>query len=469
MVKHYDVIAFGTGSSLNIVSELLNSGHPIRVAVIENNMVGGICLTRGCIPSKMLLYPAITARRIKEAKRLGINATINSIDFTGIMERTYRSISSESRQIEDSLKHHPLVDLYKTNGTFVGDYTVDVGGEEIEGDKILLCTGSKPYIPPIDGLEEVSYLTNDNFFRDLRKLPRSIAIVGGGYIAVELGFFLAMMGSKVTIFGRRPRIMPHEEPEISNLFQRDLAKYMDIKTSHEVVEFRKRGERKVVTAENLETGDTVEVEADEILIAAGRASNSDITRPEKTGVKTDEKGWIITDEYLRTSKEDIWACGDANGIHMYKHKANYESQIVFYDAFLGEQVRVTYHAVPHAIFTEPEIASVGMKEEEAAEKHDILVGYYRYQDTAMGEAMMVKDYFAKVIVDRDGYRILGAHIVGPEASILIQEIVTLMYTDARSAIPIFRGMHIHPALSEVVERAFFNLREPEAWHHHHEH
>ncbi len=250
MVKHYDVIAFGTGSSLNIVSELLNSGHPIRVAVIENNMVGGICLTRGCIPSKMLLYPAITARRIKEAKRLGINATINSIDFTGIMERTHRSISSESRQIEESLKHHPLVDLYKINGTFVGDYTVDVGEEEIEGNKILLCTGSKPYIPPIDGLEEVSYLTNDNFFRDLRKLPRSIAIVGGGYIAVGLGFFLAMMGSKVTIFGRRPRIMPHEEPEISSLFQQDLAKYMDIKTSHEVVEVRKRGERKVVTAEN---------------------------------------------------------------------------------------------------------------------------------------------------------------------------------------------------------------------------
>ena len=154
---------------------------------------------------------------------------------------------------------------------------------------------------------------------------------------------------------------------------------------------------------------------------------------------------------------------------MFKHKANYESQILYHNAFHGENIRVDYHAVPHAVFTEPEIASVGMKEEEASKKYDILVGYYRYQDTAKGEAMMVKEYFAKVIVDRETLRILGAHIVGPEASILIQEIVNLMYTHDGTAIPIFRGMHIHPALSEVVERAFYNLREPEAWRHPHYH
>lgn len=460
MVKHYDIVAFGTGSSLNIVSELLNLGRPIKVAVIENDMIGGICLTRGCIPSKMLLYPAITVRRILESRRLGIEANISQINFEEIMSRTYNSIASESREIEESLVKHPYVDLYKGNGTFVGEYTVDVNGKEIEGDIILLCTGSKPYIPPIDGLDEVEYLTNDNFFRDLRQLPRKFVIIGGGYIAVELGFFMAMMGSKVTIIGRRPRIMHNEEPEISELFQRDLSKYMKLLINHEAIEVRKKGEKIIVTAENKETKDNVEVEADKILIATGRASNSDITRPEKTGVRINEKGWILTDKYLQTSKQDIWACGDANGIHMYKHKANYESQILFYNAFLNRKVAVTYHAVPHAIFTEPEIASVGMKEKEAAEKYDILVGYYKYENTAMGEAMMVKDYFAKVIVDRETYRILGAHIVGPEASILIQEIVSLMYTNDMSAIPIFRGMHIHPAMSEVVERAFYNLREP---------
>lgn len=140
--------------------------------------------------------------------------------------------------------------------------------------------------------------------------------------------------------------------------------------------------------------------------------------------------------------------------------ANYESQIVFYNAFTSHKIKVDYHAIPHAIFTYPEVASVGMREAEAAKKYDILVGYSKYEDTAKGKAMRVKDYFVKVIVEKETMRILGAHIIGPYASILIQEIINLMYTREQSALPIFQGMHIHPSLSEVVERAFYNLREP---------
>lgn len=466
MVKHYDVIVFGTGSAMNIVSELINQGTEARFAVIENNMVGGICLTRGCIPSKMLLEVARNIYRIKEASKFGIEATLKPPDFAYIMERVWQRIYKESREIEHSLKHHPLIDLYQTDGVFVGDYTVDVGGREIEGDKILLCTGSKPKTPKIPGIDEVEYYTNDNFFRDLRKLPRKTVIVGAGYVGLELGFFLAMMGSNVTVLGRRPLVLPEEEPEISQLVQRDLSRYMNIKTNHEVVELRASGERKIVVAENKATGENLELDADAILIASGRASYSDITRPEKTGVKTDDKGWIIVDEYLRTTKKDIWAFGDATGRMMFKHKANYESIVVYYNAFKGEEVKADYHAVPHAVFTEPEVASVGLKEEEARKKFDILVGYASYGETAKGEAMMVEDYFVKVILDKESFRILGAHIVGPEASLLIQEIVNLMYTESGSAEPIYRGMHIHPALSEVVERAFFHLHEPEDWHRH---
>ncbi len=274
---------------------------------------------------------------------------------------------------------------------------------------------------------------------------------------------MAIMGSKVTIVGRNPRILPTEEPEISELLKREMMNYMDIYTGYEVVEASRRGERKRIHAVHRKTGDTIEVDADEILVAAGRRSNSDITKPEKTGVETDAKGWIKTNEYLETSKENIWAFGDANGKYLFKHVANHESEIVFYNAFLGRRIPVDYHAVPHAIFTYPEVASVGMKQEEAQKKHDILVGYYKYENTGKGDAMRVKDYFVKVIVEKDTYRILGAHIIGPHASILIQEIINLMYTYDMSAIPLLRAMHIHPALSEVVQRAFFSLREPEAW------
>ena len=174
------------------------------------------------------------------------------------------------------------------------------------------------------------------------------------------------------------------------------------------------------------------------------------------------------DEFLQTSAPNVWAFGDANGRYLFKHKANYDSEIVYYNAVLGRKVPFDYHAVPHAVFTDPEIASVGLREKEAIQRFGsdkILIGFYRYENTAKGEAMAVKNYFVKVILERDTFRILGAHTIGPQASILIQEIVNLMYTLERSARPLMMAMHIHPALSEVVQRAFGALMTPEQYHH----
>ena len=170
---------------------------------------------------------------------------------------------------------------------------------------------------------------------------------------------------------------------------------------------------------------------------------------------------------MQTSQPGVWAMGDATGKHLFKHVANYESEIVYYNAILGKKVKVDYHAVPHAVFTYPEIAGVGMGEREAVEKYgdDVLIGFYRYEDTAKGIAMKAKDYFVKIIVEKRGFRILGAHIIGPYASILIQEIINLMYTHEQSAYPIYESMHIHPSLSEVVQRAISNLMPVEEYHH----
>lgn len=467
-MKEYDVIAFGTGSAMNIVSAALSMDPGLRVAVIEKDRVGGICLTRGCIPSKMILYQAEIAYHVAHAGRFGVRVNGYSVDPMAALSRARRLIEEESAMIERSLREHPRIDLYKGVGEFVDEYTVSVNGVEIRAPKILLCTGSRPLVPPIPGLSEAGYVTSDDFFF-MDKVPGKWVVIGGGYIGLELGFFLAMAGRRVTLLEMKDRVAPLEEPEVSEALGRKLGEVMDIRTRHRVVAVEKRGERKVVIAEGPEG--TVEFEGEEILVAVGRRSNSDLTKPEKTGVETDERGWIKTNEYLETTKPGIWACGDANGKYMFKHKANYESQIVFHNAFLGRRVKADYHAVPHAIFTYPEAAAVGMKEEEAARRHRILVGYYRYKDTAKGEAMMADDdYFVKVIVEDESYRILGAHIVGPQASILIQEVVNLMYTEDGSAAPIFRGMHIHPALSEVVERAFYNLAPPAHWrshvHHH---
>ncbi|MFO7991426.1 MAG: dihydrolipoyl dehydrogenase [Thermoplasmata archaeon] len=459
-MKEYDVVAIGTGSGTNIVSQLVAERPELDIAVVENDIPGGICLTRGCIPSKMILYPAEMVNHVREAKKFGIDVKIKNVDFSYVMKRMRNKIDNDIKSITHGLKSTDGFDFYHSKGEFIDDYTMDVGGKKIRGDIFILGAGSRPSIPPVKGLKEVGYLNSKSLLH-LDSLPKSVVVVGGGYIAAEYGYFLAMMGADVTIVGRNQQFVPEEEPEVSDLLKSKLSKYMKIYTGFEVNEASKGFGKKLVKARGKD-GDEIEVKANEILIATGRRSNSDILKPEKTGVKTDERGWIKVNEYLQTSKKNIYSLGDATGKYMFKHMANKEVRAVYQNAFGdGEKIKVDYHAVPHAIFTYPEVATVGMKEKEAKEKHDVLIGYYKYEDTGKGEAMGVKDYFVKVIVESKTYRILGAHIIGPQASVLIQEIINLMYTDDRTFIPIYRSMHIHPALSEVVERAFYNLHSHE--------
>lgn len=458
-MKEYDIVAIGSGSSMSIISGILNqNNNPPSIAVIDKDIPGGICLTRGCIPSKLILYPAEIISYIESAKKFGIDANIESVNFTYIMKSMRKKIMEDVKAIEKGLESNKYIDFYNSTGRFVDDYTMKIGNSIIHGKKFIICSGSKPSIPPIKGLEETGYLTSESFLK-LNKLPKSIIIVGGGYIAAEYGFFLSKMGSKVTIIGRNSHLVPGEEPMISSLLKHELSGHIKIHTGYEVISVEKIGKKKVVNAVG-KNDDRIRLEASEIMIATGRSSNSDILQPERTGIKVDQKGWIKVNKYMETSKSNIWALGDATGEYMFKHVANHEAEVVYRNAFLeGEKIEADYHAVPHGIFTYPEIASVGLKEEEARQQTDILVGIHKYEETGKGSAMKVKNYFVKVIVEKGTYRILGAHIIGPYASILIQEIVNLMYAGQQNIIPIYRGMHIHPALSEVVQRAFSNLHD----------
>jgi len=383
------------------------------------------------------------------------------------MERMRTLIYKDINMIRQGLSHSKNIDYYPATAEFISPYTLKVSDETITSKMIFLCTGSKPILPPIKGLDEVGYLTSDTALT-MNQLPRSMAIVGGGYIAAEYGHFFSAMGSKVSIIGRNPQFLKQEEPEVSALAKKELGKHMTILTNHEVREAEKTstGEKRLF-AMSRQNGERVVITADEMLIATGRGPNTDVLHPERGGIKTDKTGWIIVDEYLETSQPNIWAFGDANGKHLFKHVANYESLVVYYNAVLNKKMKADYHAIPHAVFTYPEIGSVGLKEKEAIEKYgedNVLIGMYRYENTAKGEAMGVKEYFVKVIVEKEPMKIVGAHIIGPYASVLIQEIINLMYTPKQSAEPIINGMHIHPALNEVVERAFRSLMTLEEYH-----
>lgn len=468
-MKEYDLIVIGTGSAMNIVDSLIQENPNIRIAVIDKDEPGGICLTRGCIPSKILLYPAELVRKIEEARDLGIDAPIKKISFEFVMDRMRKLINHDIDQIREGLSNSKNIDYYHAPAEFTAPYTLKVSGTEIKSQMIFLCIGSKTIIPPIKGLDKISYYTSDSAFK-MKQLPESIALIGAGYIAAEFGHFFACMGSKVTVIGRNPQFVRDEEPEVSDLAKKVLGRHMNIITDCEVVEVRQTSPgMKELIGRDRRSGKTVTVAAREVMIAGGRGPTTDILHPEKSGIKTTPEGWIMVDEYLETSQPGIWALGDADGKYLFKHVANYESEIVYYNAILKRKVKVDYHAVPHAVFTYPEIACVGMKEAEAVKMFGadkVLIGFQKYEDTARGEALNARDYFVKVIVEEESGKILGAHIIGPEASTLIHEIIPLMYTPEQTYRPIRDMMHIHPALSEVVERAFGSLMIPEHYHHH---
>jgi len=420
--------------------------------------MGGTCINVGCVPSKMLIYPADVATIAKEASKLGVNATVNSIDFSNIMSRMHNLVNHDTGHQAAAVQATAEMTWFKETGEFISDYTMQIGANTISGRLIFIASGARVALPLIKGIENIDYLTSDSVL-ELTSQPKSIIIVGGSYIGMEYGHFFSAIGTKTTIIQRPSRVIPEEEPEISELLKSKLGRRVDIYTGWEAVEAKQDGDIKTVVARNRQDGTMKEFHAEALMIATGRVSNADLLKPEKTGVKLDERGFIKVNEYLETTKKHIYAFGDAIGKEMFKHVANYEAGIVWHNANHDHKVKMDYLAAPHAIFTHPQVASVGLKEAEAKErKYRILVGRAEYKDTAMGAAMGYAEGFVKVIVERETGKILGCHIIGAEASNLIQEVVNAMVTEKGDFGPIARGMHIHPALSEVVQNAFGNLQ-----------
>jgi len=429
----------------------------LTTAVVDNGPMGGTCINRGCVPSKMLIYPADIATLAREAEKIGVSATINSVDFKKIMTRMHALVKEDTGAQTRGVEATPNLKWFKTKGEFIGDYSLQVGTQTIKADKIFIASGARVGIPKIKGLENVDYLTSDTVL-ELENPPKSIIIVGGGYIGVEYGHFFTGIGVKTTILQRPNRLLPDEEPEISDLLKKELEQRIEIHLGFEVLEVRQEDNLKIVTAKNRENGALRDFSAEALMIAAGRIPNSDTLKPEKTGVALDERGYIKVNEFLETGKKNIWAFGDAIGKKMFKHVANYEAGIVWHNSIHEHKVPMDYSAAPHAIFSHPQVAAVGLKEEEAKNQgYKILVGKAQYKNTAMGAAMGEPEGFVKVIVERETGKVLGGHIIGAEASVLIQEIVNVIITETKSYAPILRAMHIHPALTEVVQQAFGNL------------
>jgi mycothione reductase len=457
-MKKYDVTVIGSGCGLNIVNEALE--HGLSVALVDKGPLGGTCANLGCIPSKMLIFPAERIAEIHEAKKLGIETDVRSVDFKSIMERMRKAVREDREHLRHELSYVDNLDFYEGEGHFVDDYTIEANSQRIKGDKVFIASGSRPLIPPIKGLESVDYLTNETVLQ-LTERPENLIIIGGGYVAVEYGHFFAVMGTKVTILEMANRLVLSEEPEIAETLKNEMSRRMSVHTGVQAEAVKSTDRDVTVVAHDLSGGGRKEFTAQRILVAVGRRSNADLLNVENTGVELDKRGFIKVDEYLETTKKNIFAVGDINGQQMFTHVANVEASLAADNAIHGSKTKMDYSAAPHAVYSHPQIASVGMTEGAARKAHKVLVGKARYSDVAQGQAMLEESGFAKAIVEADTGRILGFHVIGPYAPILIQEVINAMAANI-SIDHIQATMHIHPAITELIPRVLSNLEDATA-------
>ena len=448
-MKTFDLIVIGSGAGLNVANEVARSGK--KVAIVEKGPMGGTCLNRGCIPSKIVIHSADVAETVRNAAKFGITANITNIDLPSATKRASMTVDKSAVNIETALKGNRNPTLIKGTATFTGKNTIKVNNKTFKGKKILIAVGARPFIPPIPGLDKVKYMTSTEALR-LKKAPKHLVVIGGGYIGVELGFFYAGMGTKITVIQRNIRLIPREDGEIAQLVTDIWKKKYNVITKAYAHRVEQNG--KAITVHVKKGNKEIKVTGDALLVATGVKPYSDTLNLEKTGVKTNKRGYIHVNKFLETSAKNIYALGDVAGVYLFRHSANLEARYVT-NNILYKKRAVDYYPIPHAIFTDPQVAGVGLTEEQALErKKDYVIGKYYYKNTGMGQALQETEGFAKFIVDKKTKEIIGFHIIGPQASTAIHEVLIAMKAGKKKALDLIREtIHIHPALSEVVQRA----------------
>jgi mycothione reductase len=459
----------GSGSGLDVANAAYQ--HGLKVAVIEKGKMGGTCLNRGCIPSKLLIHSADVIETIRRAHLFGLKVDGFSVDFRKIVERVNNIVDSESNEIRNAFEDIENPKLFPNKSRFVGEKIISVVDDDnyhtITADKILIASGTRPKIPNIKGLEESGYITSDEALR-LKDQPSVLTIIGGGYIACELAHFFGSLGTTINIIQKGNFLIPNEDIEISQKFTEILSKKYNVYLGYNTESISKKTIKDGINS-NLTfyliaknpAGKSIELCSDQLLVAVGRVPNSDTLDLESSGVKTNKKGFIITDKYLETNVKGIFALGDAIGHYLFKHNANHEAQYAYHNILHSDdKIPVSYAAMPHAIFSSPQIAGVGFTEQELKEgkKIEYQKSVYPYIATAMGQALEDRDGFAKFLVDKKDRKILGCHIIGTDASTLIHEVIVAMKAGNGTIDNILKSVHIHPALSEVIAKAAYQIK-----------
>jgi mycothione reductase len=448
----YDLVIVGAGSGNMLPAAELKHW---RVAVVESDRFGGTCLNRGCIPSKMLVHTADVARTVQHADRFGIIAEWGGADWLAIRDRVFGRIDPlHDRAV--AYRRASGVGVFVGEARFAGPNLLRVGDDEIRSDRFVLAAGSRPAIPPVPGLTEVPYLTSDNVMR-LDALPRSMIVLGGGYIAAEMSHIFGSLGTKVTIVARGPQLLSQHDFAIRARFTELYQDRFDVRLNATVkgVSASSAG----IRADLSTPAGPQTAEGEVLLVATGRVPNHDRLNLAAAGIGVDSHGHIRTDDTYATDAPGIWAFGDVANHFQLKHMANAEARLVRHNLVNPEEPRrKAFAVVPSAVFADPQVASVGATEQELQAKGKTYVAATRaYRDTAYGWALEDSTSFVKVLADPGSRLLLGAHIIGPQASTLIQPLIQAMCLGNTIDQVAAWVLYIHPALTEAVEQALLEL------------
>ena len=456
MSEHFDAIIIGAGQAgPSLAGRLTQTG--MRVAMIERKLFGGTCVNTGCIPTKAMVASAYAANMARRAAEFGVKIDGKvTVDFKAVQARK-EAISAKSRVgIEQWLRGMKNCTVYHEQARFVSDHDVLVGDQTISADRIFINVGGRANVPDMPGVHDIPFLTNSSMM-SLNELPRHLVIVGGSYIGLEFGQMFRRFGSEVTIVEKGPRLVSHEDTDISDAIQQILEdEGIHIRLNAECIAFEKCSEG-VCAHVTCDTGEP-QVQGSHVLLAVGRRSNTDDLGLDKAGVQVDKHGYIVVDDQLRSSVPHIWAMGDCNGKGGFTHTSYNDFEIVAANLLDNDPRRVSDRIHAYALYIDPPLGRVGMTEAEVRKTgKPALIGTRPM--TKVGRAVEKGESkgFMKVLVDAESRKILGAAILGTGGDEAVHCILDVMYSGQPYTL-LQRAMHIHPTVSELIPTVLGDLK-----------
>ncbi|MBI2138303.1 NAD(P)/FAD-dependent oxidoreductase [Candidatus Woesearchaeota archaeon] len=452
LAKVFDLIVIGGGTA-GLKASLECAKRKLHTAIVDPQVLGGTCLNTGCIPSKAMLHASHLFKQLHHLEVFGISVSSPKVDFRKLMQRAQHIVDEGQSAISLSTKNS-YITIFREKAAFISKNSIRAGNQVLQGKQFLISTGSRNFIPTIKGIEESGYHTNETIL-SLDAVPKSVVLIGGGYISFEYATFFSELGSKVAILERLPKVLTMLDNDISEMLVKLYTERgISITTSTDILEITGKGRKKTIHYRSINNPleKPKEIQAEVIIAAAGRKPNTEGLNLEAVGIKLKPNGGIAVNEHFQTSIPNTYAVGDVIGEMMFAHSASREALLAVENMLGGKKRTRELHLIPWTVFTDPPISGVGFSTIEA-EKKKIDCGILKanFARSAKTRIMDESAGAAKVLYDKKNNHIVGAVLFGAHADDLIHEITALMNSSSPTIDVLRNTIHVHPTISEVFD------------------